>query len=103
MKGKNWREYTPEKKQRRKKRKRKGGFVKKLKLAAILFILGYVGFMVYFHFCKPYTIALDPGHGGWDVGAEGVIQEVELTERTAEELAVILKADGRLKRRKNRL
>ena len=97
MKGKNWREYTPEKKQRRKKRKRKGGFVKKLKLAAILFILGYVGFMVYFHFCKPYTIALDPGHGGWDVGAEGVIQEVELTERTAEELAVILKADGRFR------
>ena len=80
MKGKNWRDFEPEKqkrmaeaRQRRKKRKRKGGLVKKLKLAVILFIIGYVGFMVYYTFSKPYTIALDAGHGGWDVGAEGII------------------------------
>ena len=50
MKGKNWRDFEPEKKQRmtearqrRKNRKRrKGGLLKKLKLAVILFIIGYV-------------------------------------------------------------
>ena len=105
MKGKNWREYEPEKqkrmaetRQRRKIRKRrKGGLMKKLKLAVILFVLGYVGFMVYFTFSKPYAIALDPGHGGWDVGAEGMIQEVELTERTVSELETLLEADGRFR------
>ena len=84
MKGKNWREYEPEKKQRmaearrrRKNRKRrKGGLLKKLKLAVILFIIGYVGFMVYYTLSKPYTIALDAGHGGWDVGAEGILQDL---------------------------
>ncbi|MBQ8734181.1 MAG: N-acetylmuramoyl-L-alanine amidase [Anaerotignum sp.] len=104
MKGKNWRDFEPEKqkrmaeaRQRRKKRKRKGGLVKKLKLAVILFILGYVGFMVYYTLSKPYTIALDAGHGGWDVGAEGIIQEVELTERTVAELETLLKEDGRFR------
>ena len=104
MKGKNWRDFEPEKqkrmaeaRQRRKKRKRKGGLVKKLKLAVILFILGYAGFMVYYTLSKPYTIALDAGHGGWDVGAEGIIQEVELTERTVAELEALLKEDGRFR------
>ena len=105
MKGKNWREYEPEKKQRmaearqrRKHRKRrKGGLLKKLKLAVILFIIGYVGFMVYYTFSKPYTIALDAGHGGWDVGAEGILQEVELTERTVSELKDLLQKDGRFR------
>lgn len=104
MKGKNWRDYEPEKqkrmaeaRQRRKKRKRKGGLLKKLKLAVILFILGYVGFMVYYTFSKPYTIALDAGHGGVDIGAEGIINEVELTERTAAELEALLKEDGRFR------
>ena len=105
MKGKNWREYEPEKqqrmaeaRQRRKNRKRrKGGLMKKLKLAVVLFIIGYVGFMVYYTLHKPYTIALDPGHGGWDVGAEGILQEVELTERTVEELEILLEEDGRFR------
>lgn len=105
MKGKNWRDYEPEKqkrmaeaRQRRKNRKRrKGGLVKKLKLAVILFIIGYIGFMAYYTFSKPYTVALDPGHGGWDVGAEGVIQEVGLTERTVSELEALLEGDGRFR------
>ena len=104
MKGKNWRDFTPEKqlrmeqaRQRRKKRKRNGGLVKKLKLAVLLFALGYVGFMVYYTLSKPYTIALDAGHGGWDVGAEGIINEVELTERTVAELEELLQADGRFR------
>ena len=71
--------------------------LKKLKLAVILFIIGYVGFMVYYPLSKPYTIALDAGHGGWDVGAEGILQEVELTERTVSELKDLLQEDGRFK------
>lgn len=104
MKGKNWRDHAPEKKQkqtepvrRRKKRRRSGGLMKKLKWAVLLFIIGYVGFMVYYTFSKPYAVALDAGHGGWDVGAEGLIQEVELTERTTAELEALLKEDGRFR------
>ena len=105
MKGKNWRDFEPEKKQRsteprqrRKKRKRKKGrMLRRLIWFVILFAIGYAGFMLYYTFSKPYTIALDAGHGGWDVGAEGIIQEVELTERTAAELEVLLQEDGRFR------
>ena len=79
MKGKNWREYEPPK--RRRRRRRKGGLLRKLRFAVVLFLVGYVGFLVYYNFGKPYTVALDAGHGGADVGAEGVIQEVALTEQ----------------------
>ena len=102
MKGKNWRDFEPEKQKRttevcHRKRKRKGGLLKKLKLAVILFLMGYGGFMIYYTLSKPYAIALDAGHGGWDVGAEGIIQEVELTERTVSELEALLKEDGRFR------
>ena len=70
MKGKNWREYEPPK--RRRRRRRKGGLLRKLRFAVVLFLVGYVGFLVYYNFGKPYTVALDAGHGGADVGAEGV-------------------------------
>ena len=43
---------------------------------------------------KPYTIGLDAGHGGTDVGAIGYIEEVELTEKTADLLEELLKKDG---------
>ena len=105
MKGKNWREYEPEKKQRmaaarqrRKKRKRKKGLLmRKLILVVVLFVTGYVGYMVYDAFRKPYTVALDAGHGGVDIGAEGIINEVELTERTVAELTTLLEEDGRFR------
>ncbi|MGD9559789.1 MAG: N-acetylmuramoyl-L-alanine amidase [Oscillospiraceae bacterium] len=38
----------------------------------------------------PYVVALDAGHGGHDVGAEGVIQEVTLTEGTVAHLYKLL-------------
>ena len=103
MKGKNRRDYTPEKKQRmaearqrRKKRKRKKGTnLRRLLLFVVLFALGYGGFMLYYTLSKPYTVALDAGHGGVDIGAEGIIYEVELTERTVAELETLLKEDGR--------
>ena len=34
------------------------------------------------HEGPPYTIAIDAGHGGTDIGAEGVINEIQLTEAT---------------------
>lgn len=97
MKGKNWREYEPEKKRRKRRKRRKGGLVAKLILAVLLFALGYGGFQIYFHYSKPYVIGLDAGHGGIDTGATGVINEVELTEKTTEKLTEILKADGRFR------
>ena len=95
MKGKNWREYEPPK--RRRRRRRKGGLLRKLRFAVVLFLVGYVGFLVYYNFGKPYTVALDAGHGGADVGAEGVIQEVALTEQTVAALQTLLEEDGRFR------
>lgn len=103
MKGKNWREFEPQRQprttgeQRARRRRRKGGLLKKLKWAVLLFAIGYFGFLAYYTFSKPYTIALDAGHGGVDVGAEGLIQEVELTEGTVAELQTLLEGDGRFR------
>lgn len=103
MKGKNWREYEPRRQprttreERYRRRKRKGGLFKKIKWAILLFVIGYLGFMVYYTIGKPYTIALDAGHGGVDIGAEGIINEVELTERTVKELQALLEEDGRFR------
>ncbi|NLW77885.1 MAG: N-acetylmuramoyl-L-alanine amidase [Ruminococcaceae bacterium] len=42
----------------------------------------------------PYVVALDAGHGGNDVGAEGVIQEIEMTEKTVACLYQLLEDDA---------
>lgn len=110
MKGKNWREYAPPEKQRRpkyeqqrmpdrrpKRRRRRGGFLRKVILLAVLFGLGYGGYLVYQHFAYPYTVALDAGHGGEDGGAQGIISEDWLTETTADALEAMLKEDGRFR------
>lgn len=103
MKGKNWREYEPQRQlrttreERVRRRRRKGGLFQKFKWAILLFAIGYFGFMVYYTMGKPYTIALDAGHGGVDIGAEGIINEVELTERTVKELQALLEEDGRFR------
>ena len=97
MKGKNWREYSPERRGIKRRRRRRGSFLRKLMLAVLLFAVGYIGFVYYFHNSKPYIIGLDAGHGGVDTGAVGVIEEVALTERTTAKLAELLKADGRFR------
>lgn len=105
MKGRNWRDYEPEREQRmaaarkrrKKRRRRKGGIGKKLLLFVALFAMGYGGFWLYYTFSRPYTIALDAGHGGVDIGAEGILSEVELTERTTAELQALLEEDGRFR------
>ncbi|NCC15850.1 MAG: N-acetylmuramoyl-L-alanine amidase [Clostridia bacterium] len=97
MKGKSWREYEPPRKQKKRHRRRKRGLQARLILAFVLFLLGYVGFQMYFHYSKPYMVGLDAGHGGIDTGAVGIIQEVELTERTTAKLTKLLKEDGRFR------
>lgn len=97
MKGKNWREYEPPKNQKKRRRHRKGGLLAKIILVFLLFVLGYGGFQIYYYYGKPYVIGLDAGHGGIDIGAEGIINEVELTERTTAKLADLLKEDGRFR------
>ena len=81
----------------KKRRRRKKGLLHRLVVFVLLFTVGYCGFYVYYRYGKPYTVALDAGHGGDDVGAEGIIQEVELTEQTVSALADLLKADGRFR------
>lgn len=103
MKGRNWREYRDYEEYEeyrprprgRKRKRRRGGFFRRAVLTAVLFAIGYIGFLAYYGASRPYTIALDAGHGGEDVGAEGVIQEVALTERTVAELKGLLEEDGR--------
>lgn len=114
MKGKNWREYAPEEKRKnprqtsakaadrprtaaKRRRKRKGGLLRKFGKYIALFVAAYLGFLGYFTLTRPYTVALDAGHGGVDCGAEGVIQEIELTERTTAELETLLEQDGRFR------
>lgn len=41
----------------------------------------------------PYSIAVDAGHGGSDTGAVGVIEERQMTARTAQLLTELLEAD----------
>lgn len=110
MKGRNWREFEPPKKRRkprryeeapqpkrRKRRRRKGGIFRRLLVVLLLFVLGYGGFFAYYRYGKPYTVALDAGHGGNDVGSVGVIEEVTLTEQTVTALEKLLKEDGRFR------
>ncbi len=111
MKGRNWREFEPPEKRRRqppqtrppqqgkhkRRRRRKKGLLHRLVVFVLLFTVGYCGFYVYYRYGKPYTVALDAGHGGDDIGAEGIIKEVDLTEETVSALADLLKEDGRFR------
>ncbi len=109
MKGKNWRKYeAPPKKRKpnkksgaaykhRQKHHKKRRLFPRLVLMVLLFFIGYCGFILYFYFGKPYIVAIDPGHGGEDIGAEGIIKEVDLAENTADALEELLKEDGRFR------
>lgn len=41
----------------------------------------------------PWVVALDAGHGGGDIGAEGLVPEVELNDLTVARLYALLEAD----------
>lgn len=83
------RRYTHRKKRYKKNRKL-------LKLwCFLIFVVG--SFFIGRNILCPFEIGLDAGHGGEDVGAQGIINEVELTEKTTAFLEEILKEDGRFR------
>lgn len=41
----------------------------------------------------PYTIAIDPGHGGMDTGALAIVKEYQVIDATAQKLFELLEAD----------
>lgn len=84
---------------RRKRRIKRRRRRKIIKTILLLFFIILIIIIICFLFYrkkeqKPYTIGLDAGHGGTDVGAIGYIEEVELTEKTADLLEELLKKDG---------
>lgn len=84
----------PQRGRRNRSRRKKRGRILKIFIILLLAAGAYYG---YSKLSKPYTVALDAGHGGEDTGALGVIQEVELTEQTTKALEAMLKADGRFR------
>ena len=64
---------------RRMKRKRRKKIIKILLLLFLIILAIIFGFVLFLRKGeqKPYTIGLDAGHGGEDVGAIGYIEEVE--------------------------
>ncbi len=110
MKGKNWREEASTKRPHqattrrsksqvkhapKRRKKRKKSLFHRMVTIGILFCIGYFSFTQYYFHTKPYTIAIDFGHGGEDVGAVGLIQEIEVIEKTGQYLADLLRSDGR--------
>ncbi|MEG0110731.1 MAG: N-acetylmuramoyl-L-alanine amidase [Oscillospiraceae bacterium] len=49
------------------------------------------------HTKPPYTVAIDAGHGDTDIGAEGLIKEIQLCESTADSLCAWLCEDANYK------
>ena len=78
---------------RMRRKKRKTGCAKWFLILLIIVGAAYA----YRNYNRPYTVALDAGHGGNDAGAAGFIQEADLTEQTTKLLESRLKEDGRFR------
>lgn len=83
------------KKRIRKRRIRQG--IRIILLLLLCLLLVFVGIWLYQNRKKPYTVGIDAGHGGQDTGAIGYLQEVALTEQTADFLEKRLEKDGRFR------
>lgn len=79
------------------KQRRKPGCSKFLFLLSALFLLFTAALTVLPRLDSRHRIVIDPGHGGYDVGAVGLIEETALTETTAGKLAALLEEDGRFR------
>ncbi len=76
-------------------------------LVCIVFVSGYIAFSniidsldnateanyYALQTSAPYTIAIDPGHGGMDTGAPGIIEEIEVCMNTSNALFELLSND----------
>lgn len=78
---------------RKKKRKGCKGIFISLLLLCIICLSAW--FLV--NDSKRIVVAIDPGHGGVDIGAKGIINEAGMNERTAKNLHKLLKDDKRFK------
>lgn len=78
----------------KKKRKRKSTITKRvfISLALLVFILGAV--TLHYYYGRGTVVAIDPGHGGDDLGAVGKANEVDINETTARYLQKLLKKDS---------
>lgn len=72
--------------------KKRGGFMWLL-LMIILLAIGLVAVRWFIEDSKRIVVAIDPGHGGTDIGAEGIENEATINERTAKYLYELLKED----------
>ncbi len=62
----------------------------------LFFILGMVARVLIID-SKRIVVAIDPGHGGLDIGAKGIVNEADMNESTAKYLNKLLKNDKRFK------
>ena len=73
------------------KQRRKTGCGRFLILISALFLLFTAAVAVLPLLDARHRVVIDPGHGGHDIGAAGVIEEIALTETTAGKLAACWK------------
>ena len=77
------------------KNRRKSGCSRIIFLLSLILVLGTAVLTVLPALDKRHRIVIDPGHGGYDVGAVGVIEEAVMTEITARLLYEMLSEDDR--------
>ena len=78
-----------------KKKKRKG--CRRVFFGLLILLLAGLGVKQFMSNSDRIVIAIDPGHGGLDIGAKGIINEASMNERTAKNLHKLLKEDKRFK------
>ncbi len=77
-----------------KKRKGKG---RKAILISLLICIIFIAVRFIIVDSNRIVVAIDPGHGGLDIGAKGIVNEADMNERTAKHLYKLLKSDKRFK------
>lgn len=82
---------------RKKKKKNSGSRRYRFYFVALLILAIGSGSFYWYQDSQRIRIAIDPGHGGLDVGAIGIVNEAEINERTAKALFELLDADSRFK------
>ncbi len=82
---------------RNKKKKKKGRGCRGIFVGLLLLFILIFGVRFFVIDSERIVIAIDPGHGGLDIGAKGIINEAGMNERTAKNLYKLLKEDKRFK------
>lgn len=80
-----------------KTRRKRRGCGKFLLVLSTLILLGTTIITVLPLLDDRHRVVIDPGHGGYDAGAVGIIEESVMTEETAVLLTEMLQSDGRFR------